>query len=282
MVSKIKKCCTEKKRPDGSPYQSLSVKDTSQLAMLFATSGRHIEIAALEQEIIPERYARNFITFSFDDQIKLLEARVGVVGLGGLGGGVAELLARAGVGMLSLVDGDNFEDSNLNRQLFSRVDLLDNSKARAARERIGKINPSVEVHEHALFLDKKNASVLMDSWDVAVDCLDNVPTRFILENETKTSGIPLVTAAVAGLSGQVTTIFPGDKGMQLFYGDPEKLPPRGVEAILGTLPPVVTLFSTLECSEVIKIILGKKNILRNRLLVVDLTDNTFESIKLES
>jgi len=243
-------------------------------------SGREIEIAALENGIVPERYARNMRSFSLADQTALLRARVGVVGLGGLGGTVAEVLARMGVGRLRLVDGDRFEDSNLNRQLLSTVEGMGQLKSEAARARIGRINPSVDVTALTEFVTVENAGAVLGGCDVVVDCLDNLRTRFVVEDACRRIGCPLVSAAVAGASGHVTTIFPEDTGLRLIYGEPGQLPLKGAETSLGTLPYAVVFLATLECAEVVKVILKKGSLLRHKLLVADLMDGIVEVMTL--
>lgn len=265
---------------DGSAYRNLSVSAVEAVARQTGTGGRAVEIAALENGVIPARYARNLKTYTPAQQAALLKSRVAVVGLGGLGGTVVEILARAGVGSLSLMDGDRFEGHNLNRQLFSTRELLGTPKAEAAARRVAGVNPSVEVDAAGEFMDESNAPRLLAGSDVVVDCLDNLPDRFILERAAKKMGAPLVSAAVAGLSGQVTTIFPEDPGLALVYGNPDELGPKGVEASLGCLPQAVLLVASLECAEVMKILLGQSHLLRNRLLLIDLADSTFEKMDL--
>lgn len=266
--------------PDGAPYTAIDVRTVEILSGFFGVSGREVEIAALEKEIIPERYARNFKTFRFEDQAALLRAKVTVIGLGGLGGGVTEILARDGVGRLNLIDGDCFEDSNLNRQFLSTRDLLDTPKAHAAAHRVARVNPSVEVAVHALFLDAQNGPGLLEGSDVVIDCLDNIQTRLLAEQVCKKAGIPLVSAAVAGVAGHVTTIFPDDPGLRLIYGDAEDTAAKGAESALGTLPHGITILSALECAEAVKIITGRGAPLRNRLLLMDVADYTFQLLEL--
>jgi molybdopterin/thiamine biosynthesis adenylyltransferase len=266
--------------PDQTPYKSLSVHHVLELSRLPGPSGREIEISALENGIVPERYARNMRTFSLEDQAALLQARVGVVGLGGLGGTVAEVLARMGVGRLSLVDGDRFEESNLNRQLLSSVDGLGQLKSEAARARVGRINPSVDVNALAEFVTADNAGAVLEGCNVVVDCLDNLRTRFVVEDACRRIGCPLVSAAVAGASGHVTTIFPEDTGLRLIYGEPGQLPLKGAETALGTLPHAVVFLATLECAEVVKVILKKGSLLRHKLLVADLMEGIVEVMNL--
>jgi molybdopterin/thiamine biosynthesis adenylyltransferase len=203
-----------------------------------------------------------------------------VIGLGGLGGAVIEILARLGVGRLTLVDGDRFEDSNLNRQVLSSVATLGQPKAEAARERVERINPSVEVTARTCFLAPDNATDLLGRCGVAVDCLDNLPARFMLEDACRSAGVPLVSAAVAGASGHVTTLFPADPGLRLIYGDPQQAPPKGAETALGTLPHCVVFMASLQCAEVVKILLNRGKPLRNRLLLADLTDGVMEAVNL--
>ncbi|MFH1990918.1 MAG: HesA/MoeB/ThiF family protein [Pseudomonadota bacterium] len=280
IVGTIKKVSRRKKLPDGTLYQSISVEHTENLAKRFKVGGQHIEIKALENDIVPERYARNMKTFSIEDQAILLRSKVCVVGLGGLGGTVVEILARCGIGTLALIDGDSFEDSNLNRQFLSTHHLLAAPKVEAAAQRVRHINSSIVVQNYPEYLNRKNAKRLLKNSDVVVDCLDNVQTRFILEETSKKAKIPLVSAAVAGISGHITTIFPQDRGLTLIYGEPNRLPPKGAETALGCLSPAVTLLASLESAEVVKILLNRGATLRNRLLIVDLNDNTLAVLDL--
>lgn len=266
--------------PDKTPYKSISVKHVLELARRSGGTGREIEITALENGIVPERYARNMRTFSLADQAALLKAHAGVVGLGGLGGIVTEILSRLGVGRLTLIDGDRFEDSNLNRQLLSSTADLGSVKAEAAAQRVGQINPSIDVTAHSRFVNPENARGLLGTCDVIVDCLDTLRARFEVEDACRSINRPMVSAAVAGASGHVTAIFPEDRGLRLIYGDPQNLPLKGAEATLGTVPYAVFLLASLECAEVAKIILGRGVPLRNKLLVADLTDGVIEVMSL--
>ena len=281
LESSLKKHASQKQFPDNTPYLSLSINSSSHLSAKFNLNLQQIEIVALQNDIIPEHYARNMRFFSVEDQIALLNSQVGVVGLGGLGGAVSEILARIGIGRLVLFDGDMFEESNLNRQLLSTTDVLDSSKADAAKLRVAEVNPSILCRSHAEYIDETNATDLLAKTDVIVDCLDNIKTRFVVEHTAKQMGVPFISAAVAGFSGQITTIFPEDQGLKLIYGAIEDdVPSKGAETALGTLAPVVTTLASLECAEVVKIILGRGTPLRNRLLIVDLLDNTFEVLTL--
>jgi len=272
---------TKKRFPDGAPYTGIFMNDTSALAREFNLSAREIDICALSCDIVPERYARNMKSFSVQDQKTLLESRVTIVGCGGLGGTVAETLARIGVGILVLIDGDAFEESNLNRQLFSTEASMNQPKAAAAEKRLKRVNATLDVTHHRSNLDDGNALEMIDGSDVTADCLDNLPTRFTLQAASKTAGIPMVSAAVGGHSGHLTAIFPEDKGLELIFGDPEEAAAlKGAEQSLGNLPYTVTTVAALECAEIVKILLQNDSALRNRLLIIDLNDYTFETLRL--
>lgn len=234
----------------------------------------------LSEANFPARYARNREILSVNDQETLQASHVCVVGLGGLGGAVIEILARLGIGTLTLIDGDIFDESNLNRQLLSTMENVGSSKVAAAAARIRQINPLVKTVVHPVFLTADNASTLIAGADVAADCLDNLKTRFLLEKAAKAAGIPMVSAAIAGAFGQMTAIFPEDTGLSLIYGPENTAPDRGAEADLGTLPYTAMAMAALECSEITKILLQRGSVLKNRLLVVDLMENVLEILPL--
>jgi molybdopterin/thiamine biosynthesis adenylyltransferase len=271
-----------KQMPDGALVPALTVTQIEELAVQFGTSTKAIEIAALEIDIYPERYTRNFNTYDPQDQIRLLKSRASVIGLGGLGGTVIEWLSRVGIGHMTLIDGDRFEDHNLNRQLLCTQERIGTTKSRAAAERVCGINSSITVKAYTTFLTSDNANRLIHESDVVVDCLDNIESRFVLETAAKKAGIPLVSAAVGGLAGQVTTVFPQDRGLELIYGPRESLKEsKGVEIILGCPPQAVGLIASAQSSEVIKILLEQNDgLLRNKMLLVDLSTHTYETLHL--
>ncbi|MGA6925050.1 MAG: HesA/MoeB/ThiF family protein [Desulfosarcina sp.] len=266
---------------DGTPCRTIAAAEVMRLSEEVDLSGRLIEIAALRQDILPDRYLRNMRTLTMADQIRLLESAVCVVGLGGLGGLVTDTLARLGIGRLHLIDGDRFEAHNLNRQLMSSMATIGNPKTEAAAMNVRRINPGIIVNTSDTYLTTENAETLVASCNLAVDCLDNIRSRFALETATKRTGIPMVSAAVAGMSGHVTTIFPGGQGLADIYGPEEALKAdHGVEAQLGCLAPGVNLIASLECAEALKILLGRDGSLVGKLLIVDLADYTFEALQL--
>lgn len=273
---------SEGRFPDGQRYRQLRVDAAHRVADAVGVHIRDVEISALRSNIIPERYERNFQSFSTDDQCRLLESRAAVIGLGGLGGTVVEILARIGVGYLRLVDGDRFEGHNLNRQLLATMSEIGRLKAETAGRRAAAVNPSVVVETVASFLDSENAESLITDTHVVIDCLDSIGSRFDLESACKQCGVPLVSAAIAGASGHVTSIFPGDPGLRIVYGTPGENPNKGAEATLGTLPPAVTTAASLESSEAVKILLNQGPLLRNRLLIFDVMAGIFETVTLST
>lgn len=231
-----------------------------------------------------KRYARNFQSISLAEQSLLADTRVCVVGLGGLGGGVVEILARIGIGTLDLVDGDSFDETNLNRQLLSTEKGIGTSKARAARKRVEAINKMVAVNSFDMFLTRENAHDIMDHAHVVVDCLDSINDRFLLQDLARSRDIPLVSGAIGGTSGQVTVIYPEDPGFELIYGDSwrdsRENSEHGIEKTMGNLAHCALLVASLQASEVIKVVLGRGEILRNKLLICDLMTNTFEVMQM--
>lgn len=278
MLSKASRLLT---LPDGSRRSVISLLDTADIARRSGRTPKEIDILALECDIVPERYIRNMNALSTRDQITLLESRVCIVGLGGLGGAVVETLARVGVGAMTVVDCDTFDESNLNRQALSSEQNLSQAKTTAALEKILTINSSILIQGHTEKLEQENAVRLLEHTDIAVDCLDNIHTRFVLETAAKKTGIPMVSAAVAGFSGQITAIFPEDKGLERIYGPEESLSAtRGAETDLGNLGFTVSLVASLECAEVVHILLNKNSSLRDRLLILDLKEHLFEQVRL--
>jgi molybdopterin/thiamine biosynthesis adenylyltransferase len=261
-------------RPDGSSYRAITLKVALSIASRLAMTLYQLEEIALQADILPERYSRNQKSLTSADQLKLHRSTVAITGLGGLGGAVTEILARTGVGRLTLIDGDSFDESNLNRQLLSSVKHLGHAKAEVARQRVAEINPSCQVRAEQQFLSAENGESLLEGADLAIDCLDTIKDRFILEEACRQRSIPMVSAAIGGSCGQATVIFPGDPGLKLIYGNKDQAPKKGIEASLGTLPFAAIYMACVECSEAINLLLGRQSELRNGLLITDISDHS--------
>jgi len=171
--------------PDGSNRNIISLLDTADISQRSGRTRKEIDILALEQSIVPERYIRNMDALSMKDQITLLQSRVCIVGLGGLGGSVVETLARIGIGAMTVIDGDIFDESNLNRQVLSSEHNLSQTKTAAALEKILTVNSSILIQDYSEKMDEENAVHFLEHADIAVDCLDNIQARFILEKAAK-------------------------------------------------------------------------------------------------
>ncbi len=257
----------------------IRLQQARELAAARGCSIRELELAALEAGVVPWRYLRNLGTIGLEGQARLLRSTVAVVGQGGLGGYVTEALARMGVGRLILIDGDVFEEHNFNRQLLSAEARLGMEKVQAARQRVAEINAAVDVTGHAVMLNSENLPQLLHGADVVVDALDRLPIRLILQDGARALGIPMVHGSIAGFLGQVMTILPGDPGLRNLYGDRE-LPEQGLEVQLGTPAATPMAVAAWEAQEVVKVLLGQGELLRHRLLVLDMESGTVEALRL--
>jgi len=246
----------------------IRLQHVHELARELEWGVRQVELAALEAGVLPRRYLRNLGTVGLAGQAKLLRSTVAVVGLGGLGGSVVEGLARMGVGRLIVVDEDVFEDHNLNRQILGTEANLGVSKVEAARQRVAQINNAVEVVGHAVRLTRENATELLRGADVIVDALDRLPTRLVLQDAAQALGAPLVHGSIAGYLGQVMTIFPGEPGLRALYPN-GRVPDQGVEVQLGNPAATPMMVAAWQVQEVIKVLLGRGELLQGRLLIMD-------------
>jgi molybdopterin/thiamine biosynthesis adenylyltransferase len=241
---------------------------------------REVELAALRLDVVPARYLRNVGTVGVEGQLKLLQSTAAVVGLGGLGGYVVEALARMGVGRLTLIDGDVFDAHNLNRQLLSREGNLGRRKAQEACRRVQAVNGAVEAVCVTETLTEQNLPELLNGTDVVVDALDSLSVRLILQDGAAELGIPMVHGSIGGFLGQVMTVLPGDRGLHALYGDGSDLPEHGVEWEMGTPAATPMAVAAWEAQEVVKILTDQGELLRERLLVLDMVSGTAQTLKL--
>ena len=228
---------------------------------------------------MPERYWRNQGTIGVAGQLQLLQAKVAVVGAGGLGGHVIELLARQGIGFLTVIDGDCFVSHNLNRQVLATGKTLGQNKVAVAADRVAEINPAVSVTVHSSRLTEANAAEFLAGMDVIVDALDNFSSRRLLYQRAQELRIPLIHAAIAGFTGQVTTILPGDFAAATLFEQTESLE-QGVEVSLGNPAATPAFAAAMQVQEAIKLITGIGQPLQGKILYFDLEYNLFELIQL--
>lgn len=223
-----------------------------------------------------KRYEKNFGTLSFDEFLILRNSKVCVVGCGGLGGYVVELLARLGVGFLTLIDKDLFEESNLNRQIFCDLESLGKFKVLVAKERLKRINPEVEVKAIVGELNWETGEHMLKGHDLVIDALDNVEGKKLLEELCDKLRIPLVHGAVAGWYGQVACIFPGDQLLKTLY----RSKTSGIEKEIGVSSFTPSLIASFQVSEALKILINRGEILRNKILFIDLLKNEIGFIEI--
>jgi molybdopterin/thiamine biosynthesis adenylyltransferase len=229
-----------------------------------------------------QRYSRHIILpeVGGKGQKKILQAKVLIIGAGGLGCPVGYYLAAAGVGTIGMVDNDTVELSNLQRQIAHNTARLGMLKADSAKATFEALNPDVTVVAIKERLNKDNIMGVMKDYDIVVDGSDNFPTRYLVNDACVLLKKPLVSGAILKFEGQVTTVVPGDGHCYrcLF----EEMPPAGLvpscqeAGVIGAIPGVV---GSLQAIEVIKLILGKGDVLKNTLLIYDALKTTFRRVR---
>jgi len=230
-----------------------------------------------------ERYSRHFLLNEIGQvgQEKLLDAKVLLLGAGGLGSPTAFYLAAAGVGTLGIVDDDVVDLSNLQRQIIHTTDRIGVPKVDSAEQAIHDLNPDVKVNKYAFRLDASNIMDVIKDYDIIVDGVDNFPTRYLLNDATVRLKIPVVSAAILGFEGQLSIFKPYDGPCYrcLFPVPPpaELAPSCGANGVLGVLPGTMGL---LQATEVIKLIVGIGDPLIGRLLMYDALDATTTELKI--
>ncbi len=224
------------------------------------------------------RYIRNQNMLSPEENLRLRNFHVAVVGCGGLGGHIIDMMARLGIGHITAVDSDVFEPSNLNRQLLSRPSNLGKPKAIEAKKHVHHINPEVKVNAVYERLTSQNALAVLKGHDMICDALDNISSRRMLQEAAEELNTPMVYAAIAGWYAQVCTIMPGDRTLDKIYHDEHA--EKGAETHLGNPSFTPALAASIQVAECLKVLLKKPGILRNKMLVIDLLDQQYEVVEL--
>jgi molybdopterin/thiamine biosynthesis adenylyltransferase len=229
-----------------------------------------------------ERYSRHLLLpeVGTEGQQKLLDAKVLLLGAGGLGSPVALYLAAAGVGTLGIVDNDEVDVSNLQRQVIHSSERIGVPKVDSAEQTITALNPDVKVDKYNLRLGPENIMEILPGYDIVVDGLDNFPTRYLLNDASVRLRIPVVSAAILGFEGQLSVFKPYDGPCYrcLFPVPPpaELAPSCGANGVLGVLPGTMGL---LQATEVVKLVLGVGDALIGRLLMYDALAATVTEVK---
>lgn len=228
------------------------------------------------------RYSRHIILpeVGGKGQAKIAQAKVFIIGAGGLGCPVGYYLAAAGVGTIALIDNDTVEMSNLQRQIAHSVQTIGMPKVESAKKTFEALNPDVNVVAIRKRISKDDIIELISDYDIVVDGSDNFPTRYLVNDACFMARKPLVSGAILRFEGQVTTIVPGDGPCyRCLFEEP---PPPGLvpscqeAGVLGVLPGVI---GGLQATEVLKLILGKGELLKGELLIYNALKTTFRKVR---
>lgn len=266
--------------------RSRAVNDGGKLTVSFSVcrevaragslTARDAETLALDNGICPLRYEGNIGTLGLAGQARLLRSRAAVVGCGGLGGWIIEMLARVGVGELFLFDGDVFDESNLNRQILASEENLGMNKAKVAAKRVKAINDAITVRAYPQYLNGANALKLLNGCCVAVDALDNNNSRREVFKACRELNIPFVHGAVGGFFAQAGVYYPGDSPLW----NAEDALNNGIEVETGNPSFTPPFAASLQAAETVKILARLDGQLRGELLWFDLKRHGRQIIKI--
>jgi sulfur-carrier protein adenylyltransferase/sulfurtransferase len=228
------------------------------------------------------RYSRHLLIpeVGEEGQQRLLDARVLLVGAGGLGSPASLYLAAAGVGTLGIVDADVVDESNLQRQIVHSTERLGEPKVASAKRTLEALNPDVKVVPYQERLTSENVDrILADGWDVIVDGADNFPTRYLVNDASIWHDVPVVHGSIYRFEGQVTVFHPGEgpcyRCLFPMPPPPEMAPSCAEGGVLGVLPGII---GSLQASEALKLVLGAGDTLSGRLLLFDALATTFDEV----
>jgi molybdopterin/thiamine biosynthesis adenylyltransferase len=225
-----------------------------------------------------DRYSRQIMIPQIGEkgQEKLKRAKVFIAGVGGLGSPVSIYLTAAGVGHLRMVDHDRVDLTNLNRQVVHWSGDVGKRKVESAQEKLNKLNPNVTVETLSVTISEENASELITGFDLIVDAMDNLPTRYLLNKKAIEHGIPFFHGAVNGFEGRAMTVIPGKTAcLRCLYRGPV---PESKFPVIGVTPAVI---GCIQATEVIKYLVGSGELLGNRLLAYDGLNLKFTEFKVQ-
>jgi molybdopterin/thiamine biosynthesis adenylyltransferase/rhodanese-related sulfurtransferase len=249
---------------------------------LWKDRGYKVEVPRTMTAEQRERYSRHMLVpeIGLKGQQKMLDAKVLLLGAGGLGSPTALYLAAAGIGTIGIVDDDVVDLSNLQRQVIHTTDRIGTPKVDSAQEQMNAINPDIDVVKYQTRLDASNIMEIIEGYDVIVDGVDNFPTRYLLNDATVRLKIPVVSASILGFDGQLSVFAPYEGPCyRCLYPVPppaELAPSCGANGVLGVLPGTMGL---LQATEVIKLVTGAGEPLIGRLLLYEALGATFTELK---
>ncbi len=234
-----------------------------------------------EQQI--ERYHRNILLerIGGTGQQKLLSSKVLIIGAGGLGSPAAFYLAAAGIGTIGLLDGDEVDLSNLQRQILHHTDDIDSPKVDSAKEKLKALNPDVTIHTYKTWARADNIAEIVRQYDFVIDCVDNFETKFLINDACYFERIPYSHGGILQFEGQLMTIVPQQTACFrcVFQSPPpaETVAPPEQTGVLGVVPGVI---GTLQATEAIKYILGIGDLLTDSLLTYSAMTMDFRKLQL--
>jgi len=249
------------------------LNDKDEVYILPAVAGGSTELSKKELD----KFSRQVMLeeIGYQGQLKLKNAKICVVGVGGLGNPITTRLAAMGVGTLRIVDRDVIELSNLHRQTMFDEDDVGQVKVEVAAKKLQKLNPDCKIEALAVSVNDYTALEVVEGCDVVVDALDSVNARYALNKACVKFGIPFVTGAAVGVSGQIFTILPGTSACYycMFPAlDEDSMPTCSIE---GVHPSILSIVGGIEVSEAVKVVLGKKPSLSDKILHVDIENLDF-------
>jgi len=241
------------------------------------------EKMALTEEQL-ERYSRHILLKDVGaaGQKRVLDGKVVLIGLGGLGSPVALYLAAAGIGTLGIVDGDAVELSNLQRQVIHHTPDIGRAKVDSVKEKITRLNPDVRVQSYPERVMTDNIIDIIKGYDFVIDCTDNFPTKFLINDACVQADKPFSHAGVLGFTGQTMTVIPVETACYrcLFSSPPpsESAPSTSRSGVLGTVAGIV---GTIQATEALKFLLGTGDMLTDRLLTFDSLKMKFRTVEVK-
>jgi len=226
-----------------------------------------------------ERYLRQIMLHEIGSkgQEKLQSSKLLIIGAGGLGSAAAFYLAAAGVGSIGLADNDIVDQTNLNRQILHRPETVGRTKVDSAREMLTGFNPEISIIPHLFYcVSGKQLEDLIKDYEIVLDCTDNFDTRHIINNACVNKRKPLIYGAISEFEGQIMTIIPGKTPCYTCLYPSIPRTSNATAAVIGVVPGII---GTLQASEALKYLLGIGELLKGRLLFIDLLDMYIEIMK---
>ena len=253
------------------------LNDGDEVYILPAVAGGSEELSKKDLD----KFSRQVMLeeIGYNGQLKLKHAKVCVVGTGGLGNPITTRLAAMGIGTLRIVDRDVIELSNLHRQTMFDEDDVGQVKVEVAAKKLKKLNPECNIEALAVSVNDYNAIEVIDGCDIVIDALDSVNARYALNNACVKLNIPFVTGAAVGVSGQVFTILPKESACYFCMFpelDEDTMPTCSIE---GVHPSILSIVGGIEVAEAVKIIIGKKPSLSEKILHIDLENLDFNNTR---